>query len=133
MSVGSPGQDSLYQALVADTATAHLLLFLVVDTNISKHPQIHDQDFKPTSQHTPDLSHIAGQGVAYMLLDNYMKAKSQLLEGLAVAPFHEELQKILRAVLQYLAGSRTASPAPALASATPNKRYEELSCMHAHL
>lgn len=62
------------------------------------------------------------QGVAYMLLDNFLKAKSQLLEGLAVEPFHEELQKALRTVLQYLADSRTASPAPALANAKPNKR-----------
>jgi hypothetical protein len=57
-----------------------------------------------------------------MLLDNFLKAKSQLLEGLAVEPFHEELQKALRTVLQYLADSRTASPAPALANAKPNKR-----------
>jgi len=39
-----------------------------------------------------------------MLLDNHMEAKAQLLEGLGVDPFHEELQKTLRAVQHHLAG-----------------------------
>ena len=39
-----------------------------------------------------------------MLLDNYMKAKSQLLEGLGIEPFHEGLQKTLLEVQQHLTG-----------------------------
>jgi len=114
------------------------------------------QDAKKLSAIAPtDPEAYLQQGVAYMLLDNHMEAKAQLLEGLGVDPFHEELQKTLRAVQHHLAGegtgtgrsqrhfsllylcqatrelqsvtsddesSRSASPAPALASTTHNKR-----------
>ena len=39
-----------------------------------------------------------------MLLDNFLKAKSQLLEGLGIEPFHEGLQKTLLEVQQHLTG-----------------------------
>ena len=44
-----------------------------------------------------------------MLLDNYMKAKSQLLEGLGIEPFHEGLQKALLEVQQHLTGGLLAT------------------------
>lgn len=62
-----------------------------------------------------------------MLLEQYDKARGQIMEGLSLKPFNEDLQKALLEVKQHLAGSRSNSPAPPQqTSLTSSKRYSSL-------
>ena len=70
-------------------------------------------------------SALLWQGKAYMSLEDYVKAKAQIMAGLSVVPFHEDLHKALQEAQTHLVDSRPTSPAPQLpsSSGTSSKRW----------
>ena len=57
-----------------------------------------------------------------MILEDYAKAKAQVLEGLSRQPFEEDLQEALMEVTHHLVGSRGPSPAPSQSTPPSTKR-----------